>query len=360
MRDKAPRWTGIASAMLLAGAAFIGSPLTPALGQDTAGLGRRTGARPIDLWPPREADGQIAGPGKSIELGGWRYRAVRSSQPRDGVPWELVVTPCGEDAETWRKGSDQCPKLPAVTMATATRTPGTSKQNPDSVPIVVIPDILWKQWMASDLQDVVGIHFHEYVSEDVARILYTVHKVPPDGPDGKSPPAGSYPGRSGSRIEATLLAPLAFNLEQAIVARKDPLDRDAAQHRAEHEAGHAGISQGVLLQVLRGPQDWDPEYCQGRRSRLGYYWKRERIGRSWRGYRGGAGEILTLRTTVVVVPPTRWSILVPIPPERLTQKDIQAFNDAIVGLGAQFVKADHESQGRFHARHGSFEQASSP
>jgi hypothetical protein len=268
----------------------------------------------------------------------------------------LIVTPAGEDAKEWHRSSGRQENLPWA----MSRQGDLRVDEPLAAPAVEIPDVLWKQWMASDLQDVVGIHFHEFITDDIARILYTVHKVPPDGPDGKPPAPGSYSGRAGTRIEATLLAPLAFSLDQAIVVRKDPLRKELAQGRIRHEAGHAELSQRIFLDVLRGSQDWNLEYCKGLRTRLEYYWKRERIGRSWDGYRGGVGKVLTQRTTVVLVPPTRWSLLLPIPPERVQQRHIQAFNDGIVLLDSYFAKTDRETQRRFHARHGAFEKSGRP
>jgi hypothetical protein len=300
------------------------------------------------------------GLGRPIVIGDWTYRAVKSAQPRDGVPWKLIVTPAAESTAGWRKGLGglQILGLAGVGRKVVTvRRPGGDEgaDDPESVPVVIVPDILWKQWMAAGLQDVVGIHFHEFVTDDVARILYTVHKVPPDGSDGTPPGPGGRHGRAGTRLEGTLLAPVTFNLDQTIAARQDPLDKGLVDRRAQHEAGHAQVSQEVFMAVLRGPQDWDPQRCTGRRSRLEYYWKRERIGRSWDGYRNGVGKMLTLRTSIALVPPTRWSILLPIPPERLTQKHIQAFNDAIVLLGPWFGEVDHRAQQSYHARHGSFE-----
>lgn len=355
-------WAACAVAVVLS--------VAPALGQDTAGMKSRPGRRPIQLWPPA-GDKEISGPvGKPITIEGWTYRAVKSSDPRGSVPWELVVTPAGENAKIWHKGSEG-PKTQRAGPSSSRSFPRGSRRKgfeiivhrgrgpekkPDAIPVVEIPDGVWKQWMAPDLQDVVGIHFHEFVTDDMARILYSIHKVPPDGPDGKPPAAGSYPGRSGSRVEATLLAPVTFCLDQAVVVRKDPLRKERVESRARHELAHAGLSQEIFLEVFRGPQDWNLAYCTGRRSQVSYYWKREKVGRGWDGYRSGVEGVATLRTSVVLVPPTRWSMLLPIPPERVTQKHIQALNDAVVF--PQFDQADREAQRRFHAEHGSFEASS--
>jgi len=325
-------------------------------GQDATGSAARLRKRPVRLWPPSDPKEDDGNAGRAIELGGWTYRAVKSSQPRDGVPWELIVTPAGENAVSWRKGA--AGRRHMLPVAAVSRKGDGTERNHESIPVVEIPDVLWKQWMAADLQDVAGIHFHEYVTDGATSILYTVHKVPPDDRDG-NPPV-SYSGRRGTRIEATLLAPVMFNLDQTVIARKDPLEKSLIEGRIQHEVGHAQVSQRVLLEVMRGPQDWNLEYCTGRRSRLAYYWKREQIGRSWNGYRGGVGKLLTLRTSVVLVPPTRWSVLLPIPPERVTQQQIQAFNDAIALLGPQFAAVDHDAQERFHAQHGAFEREARP
>lgn len=337
---------------------LLATPFTPhdARADDTAKIRTRAGHRPVKLWPLPEESESTRQPGRSITIGDWTYRATRARQVRDGVPWELIVTPAGEHADEWHPGST----ARALPMAQAVRSPAKGSQQPESVPIIEIPKIVWQQRMDASLQDVVGIHFHELVTDDVARILYTLHKVPPDNPDGTPPAPGSYDGRPGTRIEATLLTPVVWSLDQSIAVRTDPLEKHLTDGRARHEAGHAGVSHQVLLDVLHGPQDWNPRYSTGQRSSLTYYWKRERIGRSWNGYQRGVGKLLTLRTSIVLLPPTRWSLLLPIPPERVTQKHIQAFNDSIVLLGPRFSMADKKAQSQFHAHHGSYENPNRP
>jgi hypothetical protein len=327
----------------------------PALADGPPPPPARPGRQKVELFPPSTQPAKRSG--EPIEIGGWAYRADRSAQPRDGVPWELVVTPAGPDAASWHKGQPDSPTLPLPSTSRVELLGDHLRIERDdtNIPVVEIPEVVWKQWMTSDLQEVVGIHFHELVTDDVARILYTLHKVPPDGPDGKPPESGGYKGRAGVRIEATLLTPLTYCLDQTILVRVDPLEKDKVKGRAEHETGHARASQEVLLDVLRGPQDWNLEYCEGRHSRLAYYWKREMIGRSWGGYRGGVAKVSTLRTTVTLVPPTRWSMLLPIPPERVTQKQLQKFNDIIVHRTAAYAKADKASQDKFHSSHGAYE-----
>jgi len=256
----------------------------------------------------------------------------------------------------WQRAGQQRLLMPMA--ARERRKAEEATNSPDAMPVIEMPDALWKKWMAVDLQEVVGIHFHELVSDDAARILYTLHKVPPDGPDGK--PLAGEPGVSGTRIEATLLAPVTYCLDQSIVVREDPLKKELAASRGEHESGHVDVSQQVFLAVLAGPQDWNPRYCKGRRSRVEYYWKREQIGRSWKGYRNEVGKLLTLRTSIALVPPTRWSMLLPIPPERVTAKHLQEFNDAIVRIGPSFEATDHAAQERFHSQHGEYERVAGP
>lgn len=345
-------------AAVLAGAGWFA---VPADAQDAAGLGTRPGRRPVKLWPPVTSQGAGEGIGRSLDLGGWNYRAEKSPDPRDGVPWELIVTPVGKNAEIWRENSERWRKLPtpgaapAIT-ATVRKTEDSTGQDPAilTVPVIIMPQSVWQAQMAAELHNAVGIHFHEFVTDDVARILYTTHKVPPDAPDGR--PAGDYRGRAGTRLEATLLAPVVFSLDQTITIRKDSLDApEQLDGRRKHEFGHALVSQDVFLDVLRGPQDWNTYDCTGRRSRIVFYWRRERIGRSWDGYRDQVGKLLTLRTSVALVPPTRWSMLLPIPPERVTQQQIQAFNDAIVHAAVRFNAADREAQQQYHAIHGAYD-----
>ena len=324
------------------------SPPQIAVAQDVARLRTRSGRRPIQLWPPATDEPPRTELSPPITIGDWTYHAVNASIPRDGVPWELLATPAGSSAANWKKGETQTP-LPGLSAERSGAE--QSLRDASAIPVIEMPDILWKKWMAPDLHDVVGIHYHELVTDDQARILFTLHKVPPDLPDGTAPEAEIY----GTRIEATLLAPVQFHLDQTVIAREDPLDKNRVQSRGEHELGHAQLSQRVLTAVLGGPQTWDPARCQGRRARVEYYWRRAQIGRSWSGYRRKTGKILALRTTVVLVPPTRWSMLLPIPPERITQKHIQRFNDSIISIGEQFAEADRLAQEKFHAEHGAFE-----
>ena len=442
MRRTRRRGLTVGLACLLIGGMLV----APAPAQDTAKLGTKTGRRPVKLWPPEQDKKSEKEAGVPIELGGWTYRTTKSPNPRDGVPWELIVTPAGKNADIWHEGTTAWKKLPLQSKSSAPAVVigasrgGEPGKNPAelAIPVIAIPQAVWQAQMSPELQKAVGIHFHEFVTDDVARILFTVHKVPPDTgkstgkdavslmnesgmPDGITcevipvsagrsmpargaggssaflsdlagdcalmamtawtagraaddvelldsppgllalqdgqPPAGeSTPGLSGTRIEATLLTPVVFSIDQTVAVRKDQLDtQQQVDSRGMHEVGHAEMSEDVFLAVLRGPQDWNPQYCTGRRSHLVFYWKRELIGRSWDGYRDGAGKLLTLRTSLAVVPPTRWSMLLPIPPERVTQQQIQAFNDAIVLAAPRFEAADREAQERYHATHGAYD-----
>ncbi len=325
---------------------------------DTAKIKSRPGRKRVELWPPPEkADDKKTA--SSITLGDWTYTVIKPQTAKGGVPWQLIVTPSNENAAGWKKGPAGRPTL----MAAAARSTADPAKTPDSIPVIKLPQSVWKARMDTDLQEVVGIHFHEYVSDDIARILYTLHKVPPDNTDGTPLAAGSYDGQSGTRIEATLLAPVVYSLDQSVVARidnefvPDKQKRDALTiSRVEHEMGHADVSQKVQIAVLRGQQDWNLKYCKGRRSHLEYYWRKEQIGRSWDGYQRGVGKLLTLRTSIALVPPTRWSMLLPIPPERVTAKHLQRFNDAIVLLGPTFAATDKQAQDTFHSHRGTSER----
>jgi len=326
--------------------------------RDSAGLKDDARQRRLRLYPPST---QPALPeGATVRVGDWVYRAMRAN-PADGVPWDLMVTPAEEKADRWQLGfAGQ--QLPPLEMGRR-RASGDLLRPGMAVPrgsaaVIEVPDVLWKQWFAKDMADVVGVHFHEVVSEDKARILFSLHKVPPDSPEGQ-PPA-DYKGVSGSRIEATLLTPLAFHLDQTIVARIDPLKKELVESRAQHELAHAAVSQDVFLAVLHGPQDWNVEACTGRRTKVAYYWRREEIGRTWREFRGGREKAKAIRTTVVLVPPTRWSLMLPVPPERVMQSQVDEFNESIVRVSQRFAEVDAAAQERFHGQHGAFEAAAGP
>ena len=326
------------------------------LAQDSAGLKTRSGKRQVRLWPPASQPTTQPVPDTIPEavlrhkVGGWDYRAERSSQVRDGVPWELIVTPDPEQKEKWQQGMEGG-TLPPLSSFHPRRGDVLIAPKKQKTLAIEVPEVVWKKWLAPELYDVVGIHFHEVVAEDTARILYTIHRVPPGneaGDDGKSRPMGC-------RIEATLLAPLVFHLDQTIVVRDDALKKDKAASRAAHELGHADVSQAVFIAVLRGRDEWNPEKSTGHRTKLAYYWKREAIGRKWREFRGGAKKVRATRTSVALVPPTRWSKMLPIPPERVTQKHLQDFNDEIINVSAHFNVVDAQAQAKFHAEHGAYE-----
>lgn len=350
------RRTSAFLASLLFCASLLAVMADMARADDTAAIKSRPGRQRVELWPRPQKPGDKK-TATSITIGDWTYTVVKAQSAKGGVPWELIVTPSSESKAGWTKGlAQQQPGLVAV----AARATGDDVKTPDTIPVIRLPQSVWKARMDADLQEVVGIHFHEYVSDDVARILFTLHKVPPDNADGTAP--ADYEGQVGTRIEATLLAPVVYSLDQSVVARidnewvPDKNKREAlTASRLQHEMGHAGVSQRVFLDVLRGPQDWNLKACTGRRSHLEYYGRKEPFGRSWDGYQRNVDKLLTLRTSIALVPPTRWSMLLPIPPERVTSQHLQRFNDAIVLLGPTFAATDKREQNTFHAHHGNAE-----
>lgn len=327
----------------------------------------RSRRMPVELWPPRSNQELAALANKTFDIDGWNYSVQKAGGSRAGVPWEIMVTPDPENAGAWTRGGPgglRGPNQPATAVATRTLRRSSAKiDTANTAPSATMPDVLWKQRMSAELvgnkrEDVVGIHFHELVTNDLAGILFSIHKVPPDGPDGKPPE--NYDGRRGTRIEATLLGPVVYHLDQAIAIREDPIKKELTAGRLEHEQGHAAVSLEILIPAFAGRQDWNRKACTGQRSRLSYYWKRQRIGRTWKGYDNGKGKLATLRTTVALVPPTRWSLLLPVPPERVTQKQLQDFNDSIVMTGALFEVLDGAAQARYHALHGGYQPNPGP
>ncbi len=323
--------------------------------------------RPVDLEPASQPAGDAKAnedePGDdSHDIGRWSYR-VEHDAARDGVPWRLIATPLSELAERLR---------PAETFY--------PKQQVKDVPAVRVPDNLWPQWFPGDMQDVVGIHYHQFLTTGEANILITVHKVPTDGPDGK--PAADYAGRPGTRLEATLMQPLTIYLDQTIVARapaigstrKSTLRRpkrtngdpphlrkqasdktESVDERTAHERGHGEQSLSVLISALAGPQTWNTGDCTGQRSALSWYWEPRKVTRRWSDYHGGTGKLPAQRIAITLVPPTRWSKLIPLPPDDVSQKQIEAFNDWCAFPEARFIAIDKKIQAQFHAQHGQFE-----
>ncbi len=331
--------------------------------------------KPVQLDPasqPATAPAEIAGllkagPGASIEWGGWAYR-VEKAEPRDGVPWKLIATPLSQLSQ----------RLRPVTQF-------DSSALSRNIPVVRVPEVLWPQWFEKDLADVVGIHYHEFVNDEQARLLITLHKVPPDGRDGL-PPA-DYKGRGGTRIEATLLTPMTVLLDQTIVVRSGKAavrtvqksDADGApgkpkmqtkkveqppeateDSRTLHEQGHAQLSLDIIHAALCGPTTWNLADCTGQRAHVVWYWDTEKTPRAWHGYHGGSGKLTAQRTRITIVPPTRWSMLVPLPADEVSQRQIEAFNDWIVHADARLNATDLAAQEKFHALHGAFEAAPEP
>ncbi|MFO0973690.1 MAG: hypothetical protein U1A27_09665 [Phycisphaerae bacterium] len=264
----------------------------------------------------------------SLDLGPWRYRAQANPNAADEVPWLLFAEPIGPDARDYQPAQSFNPVVRA-----------------QDAPVMRIPRALWRAWLPPDMQDVLGIHYHELVYDDLARIIFTLHPVFAEGAD--SPVA--------TRIEATLFTPLTYHLDQTIVVRNDREDPAATPGRVEHERGHAEQSLRALLLSLAGPQDWNPERLSGRRSTVAWYWRSRRVSRRWDDYRAGRGEASALRTSVTLVPPTRWSKLLHVPPDRLDPREIERFNAEITALDPRFTAADQDAQDQFHGAHGAFE-----
>lgn len=307
---------------------------------DTAGLGGRPLQVPVNLAPTESDERGLmnrALPGRTVRLGDWEYTARRNPQPQDSVPWILTARPIGHDADSWRSQATFAPKLLIA-----------------GAPVIKVPEQVWPSWFPPDMSDVVGIHYHEFVTNDLARVLMTIHKVPSD------PAGGESASRRGTRLEATLLTPLTFSVDQALVVRAARRNEAAVIERIAHERGHAEISLPVLIETLAGPQDWDPDTLTGRRSTLEWYWRSGKVFRRWDTYRGGQHDLATVRTSITLVPPTRWSKLLPIPPERLDPGEIERFNREVVHLAERFFKLDRHAQERFHAGHGAFQQATRP
>ena len=74
--------------------------------------------------------------------------------PRDGVPWDVIVEPSVENPGGWKKAGEQAvlPMLQAVMCRENDNAP--KKKSFDAVPAIEMPDILWKQRIGADLQDV--------------------------------------------------------------------------------------------------------------------------------------------------------------------------------------------------------------
>lgn len=313
-------------------------PRTPGAPRDTAGIGGRPERRAVDLSPTTRPTGALTAAIRKqprLELGPWSYWVERTQQPRDGVPWILHAAPIGAEAERWRPSGEFL-----------------LKQRIEAIPVVRIPEQLWKGWLPPTMADVVGIHYHEFVTADLARLLITAHRVPPEGDDDAQSPIAT-------RLEATLLTPLSYSLDQAILIRANPKEPTAAQARAAHEQGHAGESLQALLTALAGPETWNVAMSSGRRATLVWYWRAERWPRAWEEYREGRFDLATLRTTLALVPPTRWSKLLPKPPQEVTDADLQQFNDEVVQLSDPFRVIDQHRQDAFHAGHGAYEGAAS-
>jgi len=322
---------------------------------------RRT-VRPVDLEPRAASQAAGAPASSATQVGDWQITAERAD-PAEGVPWRLMARPLSQLATRLQPGD-------------VFRTAALA----ESIPVIEVPAQLWGRWFDADMNDVVGIHYHECQVGGPARVLVTVHQFPAEPRDGLKP--GEHRERTGTRLEATLLTPLAIYLDQSVVVRaegigvvrgaerrphtevppdrpvigKKPRDQQGgAAGRVIHERGHAELSIQMLIATLAGPQTWSPRECSGQRSTIAFYWESSRTQRPWEGFHGGAGKLYTQRITIHLTPPTRWSLLIPLPPDEVTQRQIEQFNDWAVLPQSRFVDLDREAQKRFHALHGEFE-----
>ena len=85
-------------------------------------------------------------PRQARKIGGWVYRAERSAQVRDGVPWELIVTPDSEQTD-WQRGTENG-TLPPLSSFQARRGDVLLRPVRSQTPAIEVPETVWKKWLA--------------------------------------------------------------------------------------------------------------------------------------------------------------------------------------------------------------------
>lgn len=319
---------GILGATLL-----VGALVTDGMAGDVA-PGVTRSSESISLWPPRlggpedpEGERMLKSMRRGLRYGNWLLQVRSVPGSADGVFWEIRAKPLEVDpTERWSTSDIDYEAY--------------AKQ----VPVIRAPEHLWKRWTSPSMHEVVGIHFHDLQQSDAARVLYTQYAHPASGPDkGK-----------GSRIEGTLMLPVTWWLDQTIVIRGD-MTQSRVRSRVEHEVGHAANALRDFVETIRGEQTWDSAKLEGHRSRVVWRWRTEIMARPWDELFDRRRLVMTLRTYIDVLPPTRWSKLLNKPVDRLTDQDTLAFDNEHILIGDKYAAYRKRSAAAYHHKVGGME-----
>lgn len=290
----------------------------------------------VPLWP--RADAQTPGSNiltalrRGLRYRRWHLQVEPVPNPEDGVFWNIVAT-----SLEGRYGADH----PGEEM--------DYEAYAREIPVLRVPEHLWDEWVDGKMSQAVGIHYHDLQSFDAARVLYTRFAHP-----AKPNEQGPRRGKQGTRVEGTLLLPVSWWLDQTIVVRVDGKSK-VLEGRIQHERGHAANAVKDLARTIAGPNNWDESKGRGQKCRLVWRWRTEKIARPWEGFFSGKKPILTLRTYIDVVPPTRWSMLTDRSVEAVTDRQIKAFNDSLILISERYEKTRAASAEAFHKDHGQYE-----
>src|SRR5262245_36777692 len=121
------------------------------LAQTPGGPKTRSGKHSVKLWPPtsqpttqESTSTQDPEIGKPHRINGWIYRAEHSGQVRDGVPWELIVTPDEEHVDEWQLGTEGG-SLPSLSSIQPRRGDVLLTQKKIRTPAIEVPEVVWKK-----------------------------------------------------------------------------------------------------------------------------------------------------------------------------------------------------------------------
>jgi hypothetical protein len=272
--------------------------------------------RAVDLLrESAEGRRRISGPIR-LRDGRWTVKIRPVVDVVDGVPWEIRYENHPE-AEIQDLLAEQFDPAEHVLR----------------IPVLKVPDVVWDRWFPTDeMRDVAGIHFPHMVRQDESHLLFTSH----DQVDG-----------SGSRIEGTLLVPVTWSIDQAIIVRATSR-REEVLERIEHERAHAVTAVTDLTEAIIGPQSWRPGSSSGRRAQVVWRWRYERVFGTWRHYRDGEKKLPMLRTFVTVLPPTRWSLYLLKPKSEIVPGDTLEFNFDVMGADARYAELRRHGQREVH------------
>ena len=273
----------------------------------------------------QSGEGLAAGNSIRLRDGRWYVRIRRAPHGGNGVPWEIKYENHPES---------EIQDLPAAQFDPA--------EHVLRVPVLKVPNDLWDNWFAERLQDVAGIHYPQMMRRNRSRLLLTAH-----------PETTSTAESPASRIEATLLIPITWSIDQAIIVRRTA-HLPEIDARVRHERAHAVSTAIDRAEAIVRPLPRAHGEASGRRSEVVWLWRYEMITATVDWYRDGKKKLRMLRTYVTVVPPSRWSMRLAKSRSEITPEEMRAFNVDILHVGARYAIRRDAQRDDVHKKLGAY------